>query len=252
MSATFGDRWVLVSGASSGLGRAISAELVAQGARVVLLGRDAQKLAQTAQLSGAPQQCEVLVLDLLDLGGIQAAIKGLAQRIGAVYGLCHCAGVLQLLPLGASKPERVQRMMAINFFAGLELARAVVDRGVMDPMGGSVLWLASVGAQVGVPGQVAYSASKGAVLAAMRTLAIELAPRQIRVNALSPGWVQTQMTRAMATQMTPEQLARTEAMHPLGLGEPGDVARAAVFMLHPQNRWITGTDFVIDGGFSAQ
>jgi NAD(P)-dependent dehydrogenase (short-subunit alcohol dehydrogenase family) len=252
MSTTFGDRWVVVSGASSGLGRAISVELVAQGARVVLLGRDAHKLAQTAQLSGAPQRCELLVLDLLELGGIQAAIKGWSHRMGAVYGLCHCAGVLQLLPLGASKPERVQRIMAINFFAGLELARAVVDRAVMDPLGGSLLWLASVGAQVGMPGQVAYSASKGAVLAAMRTLAIELAPRQIRVNALSPGWVETQMTQALATQMTPEQLARTHGMHPLGVGQAQDVARAAAFMLQPQNRWITGTDFVIDGGLSAQ
>jgi NAD(P)-dependent dehydrogenase (short-subunit alcohol dehydrogenase family) len=188
----------------------------------------------------------------LELGGIQAAIKGWSHRMGAVYGLCHCAGVLQLLPLGASKPERVQRMMAINFFAGLELARAVVDRAVMDPLEGSLLWLASVGAQVGMPGQVAYSASKGAVLAAMRTLAIELAPRQIRVNALSPGWVETQMTQALATQMTPEQLARTHGMHPLGVGQAQDVARAAAFMLQPQNRWITGTDFVIDGGLSAQ
>jgi NAD(P)-dependent dehydrogenase (short-subunit alcohol dehydrogenase family) len=252
MIQSFNNRWVVVSGASSGLGRAISIELVAQGARVVLLGRDVERLSQTALLAGPPERTHIAALDLAQLGKIAPAIQEIFARLGPCYGLCHSAGVLQLLPLMASKPERVGRLMDINFHAGLELARAVTMRSVMDSQMGSILWISSVAAHVGLPGQAVYSATKGAVLAAMRALAIELAPRQIRVNAISPGWVDTAMTQALHSQVTPEQQQKTIQQHPLGLGQAQDIARAAAFMLHPQNRWITAADLVVDGGYSAQ
>jgi NAD(P)-dependent dehydrogenase (short-subunit alcohol dehydrogenase family) len=252
MIQSFDNRWVVVSGASSGLGRAISIELVAQGARVVLLGRDMDRLAQTAQLAGPLERTHIAALDLAQLEKIAPTLQDLFPRLGSCYGLCHSAGALQLLPLMASKPARARRLMDINFHAGLELARAVTARSVMDAQMGSIVWIASVAAHVGLPGQAAYSATKGAVLAAMRALAIELAPRQIRVNAVSPGWVDTAMTQALHAQITPEQQQQTIQQHPLGLGQAQDVARAAAFMLHPQNRWITAADLVVDGGYSAQ
>lgn len=250
--ASFADRWIVVSGASSGIGRAISVELAAQGARVVLIGRDRDRLAETARLAGPPERSHLLPLDLAHLGDIHAAIKQLGAQLGPLHGLCHSAGVLQMLPLAASKPERVRTLMDINFGAGLELARAVTERSVLDPQGGSLLWIASVSAHIGAPAQVAYSASKGAILAAVRTLAVELAPRRVRVNALSPGMVRTEMNQALGARLSDDQLSHIEAQHPLGIGQPQDVARAAAFLLHPANRWITGADLVIDGGFSVQ
>jgi NAD(P)-dependent dehydrogenase (short-subunit alcohol dehydrogenase family) len=122
----------------------------------------------------------------------------------------------------------------------------------MDPEGGSVVFLSSVYALAGVPGQIAYSASKGAVAALVRSMAIELARRRIRVNSISPGLVLTAMTGAALEALAPEQISTIEQKHPLGPGTPTDVARAALFLLAPSTRWITGVDLPVDGGYCAQ
>lgn len=247
---SFDGRWILVSGASSGIGRAIAIELLQQGARAALLGRRKEKLEETARLSGVPERAELCVLDLNRLEDIGPAVGEMSARLGRFYGLCHCAGVVQTLPLAASKPERVRAMFDLNFVAGLELARAITRRDVLAESGGSILWIASTYAHVGAPGQIGYCASKGAITAAVRAMALELAGRKVRVNCISPGLVRTEMTEAEDSRMSKEQWARIASLHPLGVGEPRDVARAAVFMLDPNNSWITGADLVIDGGYT--
>jgi NAD(P)-dependent dehydrogenase (short-subunit alcohol dehydrogenase family) len=249
-TASFEDRWIVVSGASSGIGRAIAVHLAAQGAKVVLMGRNVDRLNDTARLAGAAERSLVCPLDLADLSAIAPAVRALVDKTGRLYGLCHAAGLSQTLPLAATRPERVRALMDVNFQAGLELARALVERAVLDERGGSVVWLSSVYAHVGAPGQIAYCATKGAVGAAARAMALELAPRRVRVNCVSPGLVKTEMTLAAGSRMTDEQWARIEALHPLGVGSVQDVARAASFLLDPLNAWITGTDLVIDGGYS--
>jgi NAD(P)-dependent dehydrogenase (short-subunit alcohol dehydrogenase family) len=246
----FAGRWIVVSGASSGIGRTIAIELADSGARVVLVGRREEELRETARLCGSESQTEVAQVDLADTGSIGPAMAAVAAKLGRLYGLCHCAGVVQTLPLGATTPERLRQMMEINFVAGLELARAVTRRDVLDTSGGSLLWIASVYAHVGAPGQIGYCASKGAITAAVRSMALELAPRKVRVNCISPGMVRTAMTEASGSRMSEEQWARIAAMHPLGTGSPEDVARAAVFMLDPGNGWLTGADLVLDGGYT--
>ena len=248
--ASFEDRWVIVSGASSGIGRAISVQLVAHGARVVLMGRDVERLNETAQLAGPAQRSLVCPLDLADLLGIAPAVRALVEKTGRLYGLCHSAGLSQTLPLAATRPDRVRALMDVNFQAGLELSRALVERAVLAEQGGSVLWISSVYAHVGAPGQIAYCATKGAIGAAARAMALELAPRRVRVNSVSPGLVRSEMTGPAGSRMTAEQWAKIEAMHPLGVGSVQDVARAASFLLDPLNAWITGADLVIDGGYS--
>ena len=151
----------------------IAIELVRCGARAVLLGRRAEKLQETAQLCGDPSRTEVLTLDLANPEVIAPAVAAAASRLGRLYGLCHCAGVVQTLPLAASKPERLRGMMDLNFFSGVELARALTRRDVVEETGGSILWIASIYAHVGAPGQIGYCASKGAILAAMRSMALE-------------------------------------------------------------------------------
>ena len=121
----------------------------------------------------------------------------------------------------------------------------------MEEKGGSILFISSIYALVGMPGQIGYTASKGAVNSAVRTMAIELARRKIRVNTLSPGLVRTDMTNKAFELLTEEQVKKLEEAFPLGVGSPEEVARAAVFLLAPQNSWITGTDLVIDGGYTA-
>lgn len=243
---------ILVSGASSGIGRAIAISLLQNGAKVALLGRREEQLKETAQLSGVADRAKICMLDLNQLDDIAPVVSQLSIQLGRFHGLCHCAGVVQTLPLAASKPNRVSAMFSINFMAGLELARAITRRGVFAEAGGSILWIASIYAHVGAPGQIGYCASKGAVTAALRSMALELADRKIRVNCLSPGMVRTEMTDLSGSRMTEEQWARIAALHPLGVGEAQDIAHAAMFMLDPNNRWITGADLVIDGGYTLQ
>jgi NAD(P)-dependent dehydrogenase (short-subunit alcohol dehydrogenase family) len=247
----FDGRWVVVTGASSGLGRACAKALSRHRARVLLVGRAAATLA-AARETLAGDGHEVLVLDLEDLDRIGGVVKGVSQRLGPFYGLCHAAGVVETKPLSATTPDVVRRMMKVNVLAGLELARAVARRDVMEPEGGSLLFLSSVYGRVGVPGETGYSASKGAIAAAARAMAMELARRRVRVNTISPGLVRTPMTDAALAAVSPEHVLAIEQKHPLGLGTPEDVAMAAVFLLAPSARWITGIDLPVDGGYSAQ
>lgn len=247
----FAGRWVVVTGASSGLGQAIAIELARHGAGVVLVGRHRERLEATAaQLGGAAHRR--LELDLVQHERIAPAIAQLRQEIGPLYGMCHAAGVVETRPLPANTVETVRAQLDINLLAGLELARAVCRRDVMTPEGGSLLFISSVYGRVGMAGQTGYCATKGAVAAAARALAIELARRKVRVNCISPGLVHTEMTRQSLAMLSAEHVQKLEAAHPLGIGQPEDVGRAAVFLLAPGTRWITGADLAVDGGFTAQ
>ncbi len=247
----FCGRSVVVTGASSGIGRECAIELSAHGARIVMVGRDAMRLAETgAQLAGSGH--ETAVLDLEELDTIGPAIRQVAQRIGTLYGLCHAAGAVATTPLSATTSDVVNRMMRVSVLAGLELARAVTRRDVMTPEGGSLLFLSSVYATTGAAGETGYSAAKGAVAAAARSMAVELARRRIRVNTISPGMVRTPMTESALAVLSADQVSAIEQRHLLGAGTPADVARAAVFLLSPAAAWITGVDLAVDGGYSAQ
>jgi NAD(P)-dependent dehydrogenase (short-subunit alcohol dehydrogenase family) len=247
----FDSRWVVVTGASSGLGQAVAVELAGLGAGVVLVGRDAGRLAETAaRLGGAPHR--TLVLDLVEHERIVPAITQLRQDVGPLYGLCHAAGVVETRPLPANTVETMRRQFDVNLFAGLELARAVCRRDVLAADGGSLVFISSVYGRVGMPGQTGYCATKGAVAAAVRALAIELARRRVRVNCISPGLVHTEMTRQSLALLSKEHVDKLEAAHPLGPGQPEDVGRAAAFLLAPGTRWITGADLAVDGGYTAQ
>lgn len=247
----FAGRWVLVSGATSGLGRATAVELARNGARVILSGRNEARLRETSGMLGKAEH-RLLPLDLLRLADIAPAIAGLRTETGALYGLCHAAGVVETRPLQANTADVVQAQLNVNLLAGLELARAVCRRDVMTPDGGSLLFVSSVYGRVGVAGQIGYCATKGAISAAVRAMAVELARRRIRVNSISPGLVVTQMTEHALGLLSADHVERIKAAHPLGIGKPEDVARAAVFLLAPSTQWITGADLAVDGGFSAQ
>ncbi len=247
----FEGRWVVVTGASSGLGRAVAIALAEHGARVVLVGRDAARLAETATGCG-PAEHRTLVLDLLALDRITPEILRIREDVGPLYGLCHAAGVVSTRPLQANTVEVMRAQLDVNLLAGLEMARAVCRRDVMTPGEGSLLFFSSVYGHVGMPGQIGYCATKGAVASAVRAMAIELARRKIRVNSISPGLVFTEMTRQSLGVLSAEHVAKLEAAHPLGTGQPEDVARPAVFLLAPGTRWITGADLAVDGGFTAQ
>ena len=247
----FQEKQVLVTGASSGIGRAIAVELGRRNAKPILLGRNREALVQTSALIGR-DRCHILPLDLAISDAILPAVRSAVAQRGRIYGLCHAAGIVETRPMSAIKLESLRSMMEINLTAGIELARVVCRRDIMTDEGGAVLFISSVYGRVGMAGQISYSASKGAVTAAARAMAIELARRDIRVNSLSPGLVRTHMTEAAFGKLSSTQVKELEEAHPLGQGRPEDVAHAAVFLLAPQSRWITGVDMVVDGGYTAR
>ena len=251
MMSNFKGRWIIVTGASSGIGRAVAIELARHGARPILMGRSAERLAETAAALGGAEHRQLL-LDLARHDLIAAAVAQATKETGPLYGLCHAAGVVDTRPLSSNTVQVVQAQMDVNVLAGLELARAVCRRDVMLPEGGSILFISSVYGRVGMPGQVGYCATKGALAAAARAMAIELARRRIRINCLSPGLVLTRMTEDALEKLSREQVEKLKSAYPLGVGQPEDVARAAVFLLDSSNTWITGVDLPVDGGYTAQ
>ena len=242
---------IVVSGASSGIGRAVAIHLARQGAGLVLIGRNRERLEETARQACAPV-CRTLELDLSRQTDIMPAIKDTAAVVGRLYGLCHAAGTVETLPLSATSPEKFQTMLQVNYLGGMELARVVTRRDILNEDGGSILFISAIYGLIGKPGQIAYSGSKGAVTAAARAMGIELARRNIRVNVLSPGIVRTEMTEKAFAGLSAQQIQSLKDTHPLGFGSPNDVASAAVFLLAPESRWITGANLVVDGGCSAQ
>jgi NAD(P)-dependent dehydrogenase (short-subunit alcohol dehydrogenase family) len=247
-------RAILVTGASSGIGRACAIEAARQGATVALVGRDTARLdeARAACAAAGGTGHLAMSLDLCDHRRLPDALDTIVTRLGPLSGLVHAAGVSLTLPLATTTPADLDRLLAINVTAALHLTSLAVKRQHWVAEGGSIVFIASVMGMVGEAGKAAYACSKGAILAGARALAVELAPRHIRVNAISPGVVQTPLLDRAAYARSEASLAAVAAQHPLGLGEPEDVAHAATFLLSAKARWITGTNLVVDGGYTSR
>ena len=145
----------------------------------------------------------------------------------------------------------VERIFRINVFSGIELLKFFSKKKYAND-GASIILLSSVMGELGQPGKVGYCGTKSAVLGVMKAAALELAKRKIRVNSVSPGVVMTPMTEKLFTQLEEENIKNIEKMHPLGFGEPDDIASIIEFLLSDKSKWITGQNFKIDGGYSSQ
>ena len=242
-------RKVLVVGASSGIGRATSILLSQLGARVILVARNRDRLeAVQHELMGAGHVADVF--DVSNYANIPGWMLGLARTHGPFDGVLNCTGKYLLNPLKVLDAAQVETLWRVNVFAGLWLAKGFRQRSVNNS-GGSLVLISSVVGLIGQAGLSAYSASKGAVVSMTRSLAMELAREQIRVNCIAPSNLKTAMTDVTGPAPSAEDLAGIEKDHPLGFGEPGDVANAAAYLLSNAAKWITGTTLVIDGGYTA-
>jgi NAD(P)-dependent dehydrogenase (short-subunit alcohol dehydrogenase family) len=244
-------RRILVTGAASGIGRATALLLSRLSATVIGVDRDADGLQQAlSSLEGTGHVSQVC--NLCELANIPRWMTELAGRTGPLHGLVHAAGVSCIVPLQVLQPESYRDVFTINTEAGLALARAFQSRKVYAGDNGSIVFISSVMALVGSPTVVGYSMSKAALVGMARSMALELAPRKIRVNCVAPGFVRTPMHQQVAKFWDAEKEARFEALHPLGWGKPEDVANAIAFLLADTGRWITGSVLTVDGGYTAQ
>jgi NAD(P)-dependent dehydrogenase (short-subunit alcohol dehydrogenase family) len=242
---------LLMTGASSGIGRATSELCSRLGARLICLGRDQQRLNDTlASLAG--EQHSSRVADADDAEALPRLVQGIVEESGPLAGIVHSAGIQRVAPLRIAKADDFLAQYRTNALAAAQLLAAVARRGVASPDGCSVVLVGSVMSVRGAAGLASYCSSKAALLGLVRAAAIELASARIRVNAVLPGVVHTEMSRRYLASLADDQVRAIEQSHPLGLGKPEDVAQAIAFLLADASRWITGTSLTVDGGYSAQ
>lgn len=240
---------VLVTGASSGIGRAAAILISELGGKVIAVGRNESTLKKTVDcLTGDGHQHNVFDLSEAEL--IPKWMQEIATE-GRLDGLVHMAGIHGAKPLRVSEVDFVNELMAINVGSALQLARGFRHKKVRAATS-SIVFASSIAAMIGESGISAYSATKGAIISISQSLASELCREGVRVNCISPSFVKTEFTKDFFSNLTPEQLSKLEEEHPLGFGEPEDVAPLIAFLISDSSRWMTGSNVVIDGGYSTK
>lgn len=238
------EAFTLITGAASGFGRSI-AEKLSPSRRLVLSDVDAEKLNAARNACTTPGHLS-WARDLSQPNGVGAEFASfLARENACIEHYIHSAGIFGHQFARAHDMAFVLRVFNVNLFSAIELIRTMTQKKANSGALRSITIISSVGTRVGAAGQYVYAASKGAVNGLCLALAVELAPT-VRVNAVLPSIVESGMNREEFAK--PDFVAGMKAMHPLGLGQPGDVADAVEFLMSDRARWITGQELVVDGG----
>lgn len=232
---------VLVTGASSGIGRAIAVMASECGAGLLISGRDDGRLKQTLNAL-AGKNHRIIKADLSEDSGIDDLVK----EIPIINGLVHCAGITAPVPVRFVRSKHIDAMMRTNYHAPVLLTTlALHARKIAD--GGSVVFLSSIATRFPYFGGSMYISSKSALSGFSMVMALEMAGRKIRSNCLLPGFVDTPMYQATRSHASPEAMQKFEMLHPLGIGKPEDVAGPACFLLSDASSWITGVNIPLGG-----
>ncbi len=245
----FSGRTVLVTGASSGLGRAAALALADLGARLIVTGRDEARLRETLVALPSGEHGSAAA-ELIDTDGTADIVARLAKEHGAFDGIFHSAGAYFSLPMKVVKQRHVDTAYHASVNGAYGIAKAASQRKVLSD-GGSVVFMSSVAGERGHSGLAPYGGAKAAVLGIVRALAHEVAPRRVRVNAIIASTIETEMHLRTIENANMDYVAAGEARHPLGFGRPEDVSNAVIFLLSDASQWITGTSMVVDGGYLA-
>jgi NAD(P)-dependent dehydrogenase (short-subunit alcohol dehydrogenase family) len=235
------NRTILITGASSGIGRSCAIEASSLGALCIIVGRNSEKLNETAKLCHT--KTEIIVCDITD----QEGLKQLVAKVDQLDGVVHCAGITHPRPIKFLKPEHIHKIFDINFTAPVLLTSMLLQKNAINE-GASFVFISSVSSSHPYFGGSMYVSSKAALEAFSKSLAVELAPKKIRSNAIKPGLVDTIMLTETKEAGTEENFKEYEKLYPLGFGTTLDVANAVCYLLSNEAKWMTGSELKMDGG----
>lgn len=236
---------ILVTGASSGIGRGVCIDLSRMGAKVILSARNEVRLNETlSQMEGHGHKC--VPIDLCDVESLIRAIDELDNIDGAVL----CAGIVKTLPIKNINEDALTEIFNTNIMADIRLVSRLLKKKKLN-QGGSIVMISSVSTFNVKVGNSLYSATKGAMNSFAKVMALEVAKQRIRVNCIQPGFVPSNILNRGAIESA-DYLKFYEERHPLGFGTPTDIANACIYLLSDAARWVTGSIFTIDGGYTLQ
>ena len=237
--------YTLITGAGSGFGRAIAQKL-APVRNLILSDVDTEKIQSTLVVCANPERHIAWEQDLNQVETVSQSLTSfLGSRDINIDQFVHSAGVFGVQLVRAANIAFTTKLFNVNLFAVIEIVKSLTQTSINKGALRSVVLVSSINGRLGAKGFAAYAASKGALNSLAISLAIELAPR-VRVNTVSPSVIETEMNKQHFNN--PEFVARMKASHPLGLGNPEDVAGAVEFLLSDRAKWITGQDIAVDGG----
>jgi len=244
------NRRFLISGAASGIGRATAIYLSKLGANLLLIDRNEEQLKIVSDL--CLSYSSYRVVDVIEYEDMKSNIINDVDSNGKLNGMVHCAGLSCIAPLKIIDKKNAMNVYMVNAYAGLELAKIFSLKNIFAGENGSIVFISSIYGIVGSAANVGYSMSKGAIQSATRSLAIELAAKKIRVNCIAPGFIKTEMSNQINRNFDDNHEKHIESLHPLGWGEPNDIAAGIAYLFSDMSKWITGAIINIDGGFTAQ
>jgi NAD(P)-dependent dehydrogenase (short-subunit alcohol dehydrogenase family) len=240
-------RVAIVTGGGSGIGLAIAEKFTQAGIETIIVGRDEKKLNNAKDKLG--EHCHPMICDVSDLKSIPAFVADVIKQFGQIDILVNNAGINMKKEFTEVTDEDFQKVITTNLTAVFAVSREVVKQ-MLKQKSGSIINISSMAAQYGLPKVIAYSASKTAIDGMTRAMAVELSPKGIRINAIAPGFIITEMTDK-ALNSDPERKAKVFGRTPMGhMGQTSDIGDAALFLASDASKYITGVVLPVDGGNS--
>ena len=246
---TLEGKTILVTGASSGIGRQCAIDCSKMGAKVIAIGRDVERLnSVVAEMAGNGISYS---FDLTDLDGIKDLIATIVGEHGKLDGFIHAAGIEVTNPVKLTNNEDYSSLYKVNCLSAFEIVKNLCGIKTFNK-GGSIVLISSISGIIARKGLSAYAASKGALVSAARVMAAEMASREVRVNTVSPGTILTPMMQNALEAMSEEDRKKRVEGFPLGLGKTTDISNTCIYLLSDASRWMTGQNLIVDGGFTIQ